>query len=149
MLVFEPIYEEENLSPFTTKFLTKFLEEVDPVSKMDSAYVSNPFPLCDIYEEENNLVYELALAGYKAEEIKVSFHEDYLIVTGTKEEKEKTEKKRNYGQKSIKLKDFTSKYYVPRAKYDVNNGKADFKDGLLTITIPQNEESKPIDIKVN
>jgi HSP20 family protein len=118
-----------------------------PVQKLPKDYCSSSFPACDIYEDEkNNMVLELCVAGYKEEDIEIEFEEDYLYLS-LKELKDKDDSK-SYLQKGIKRAKAETCYYVPFDKYDVENTVAGMDNGILTITIPMKEDSKPKKVKI-
>lgn len=120
------------------------------VSSLSSAQVyDSKFPPCNIMVEEKSLdlTLEFALAGYKRENIEISFEDDYMLlkVNGQKEEKdEKTE----YLYNGIKRSTSYSKYYVPFSKYNTDDVKATFEDGVLKVLIPAKEERKPKKVRI-
>lgn len=118
-----------------------------PVSRLPTILVSSAFPPADIYEDqEGDLVFELATAGYKEEEISIKFEDDYLKLSITPS---KTEETRKYLQKGIKKCEVKSKYFVPAVKYDASLAEAKLLDGILTIRIPIREAAKPREVKIN
>ena len=115
------------------------------VSSLSSAQVYNSkFPPCNISVEEKSLdlTLEFALAGYKLEDIEISFEDDYMLlkVEGKKEEKEE---KKEYLYRGIKKSTSHSKYYVPFSKYNTDSVNATFENGVLKVLIPAKEERKP------
>ena len=104
-------------------------------------------PALDIYEDEDNLFVKVELPGMKREEIDVSIHEGSLSISGerkseqTHEDADVYRAERFFGrfQRTVTLP-------TPVAAEKV---KAQYKDGILTITLPKTEESKPKHIDVN
>jgi len=106
-------------------------------------------PALDVHEDKDNYVVRAEIPGLKREDIDVSLQDGALVIFGER----KTEKveagvevhrqERYYGkfQRALTLPE-------PVAADKV---KADYKDGVLTITLPKTEETKPkkIDVKVN
>ena len=92
---------------------------------------------------------ELDLPGVSKEDVKISFSDGQLNISGErKQEKENKDSKyhrveRTYGKY---FRSFTLPKQIKEDKID-----AEFKDGQLTITVPKAEEIKPkeIPIKVN
>jgi len=123
--IFEKFFEEEFDFPFSPKLAT------------------------DVYETEKDLVVEMQVPGYKKEDIKVSFQDDYLRVEG-KAEETKEEKEKNYWRKEIRKGSFVRVIPLPK-KVDPKKAKASFKDGILTISLPKIEETKEIgeEIKID
>jgi HSP20 family protein len=106
-------------------------------------------PALDVYEDKDNFVVHTELPGLKREEIGVSLQDGVLVISGERKAGEKrTEgeirrQERFYGtfQRTLALP-------VPVAADRV---KAQYKDGLLTVTVPKAEQAKPqkIDVSVN
>ncbi len=104
-------------------------------------------PAVDLYEDKDNLIVRAELPGLKKEEIEISLHDGTLVVAGErKQEKqydasETSREERFYGkfQRSVEL----PKAVNPTAV------KANYRDGVLTVTLPKTEEAKPRHITVN
>lgn len=106
-------------------------------------------PAMELAENKDSVVVKAELPGMKKEEIEVTLHEGILSVAGERKSERKEEEaglyrsERFYGrfQRAITLP-------APVAGDKV---KADYKDGILTITLPKTEEAKPkqIDVKVS
>lgn len=113
-------------------------------------FASANFPPCNIYQDEtDSLVYELAIAGYTKDEVKVSYKDDYITVKLEVSENKEGEEKKVFAQKGIKHKNVETSYYVPIARYDVSHLTITMKDGLLRISIPCSEKAKPKEFEIN
>jgi len=121
------------------------LTEVARTSRLFSGWT----PALDLYEEKDNLVVKAELPGMKREDIEVSLHEGSLSISGERKSEEKhqdadvhrTERFFGRFQRTVALP-------TPVAADKV---KAQYQDGILTITLPKTEEAKPkrIDVNVN
>jgi HSP20 family protein len=104
-------------------------------------------PSLDLYEDKDNLVVKAELPGLKKEEINISFHDGALHISG--ERKQEGEHKEGETYRSER---FYGRFHrtigLPRP-VDANNIKANYKDGVLTVTLPKSEEAKPKQIEVN
>jgi HSP20 family protein len=99
------------------------------------------FPYTDIYEEDNKMILEVALAGWKKENIEVILEGNILTIKGkTLIEKEKREA-RKYGLEGIKKNSFTSTFNV-KSEWLGENPKTEFEDGMLRITFTKDETKK-------
>jgi HSP20 family protein len=106
-------------------------------------------PALDVREDKENFVIRTELPGLKREDIEVSLQDNALIISGewkTEKVEEGVEvhrQERYYGkfQRALKLPELVVADKV----------KADYKDGILTVTLPKIEEAKPkkIDVSVN
>jgi HSP20 family protein len=117
------------------EFIEKFFEE-------DFGFTISPRLATDVYETDKDLVVEMQVPGFKKEDIKISFQDDYLKVEG-KAEEEKEEKEKNYWRKEIRKGSFVRVIPLPR-KVDPKKAKASFKDGVLKISLPKIEEIKEV-----
>jgi len=105
------------------------------------------FPPLDMYEEDDNVIVKLNVPGYSEKDIEISVTGDSLKVTGkVKEEAEKKDKRRYY-MMEIKEKSFTRTITLPTNVIS-DKAKAHFENGVLVITLPKSEESKPKTIAI-
>lgn len=100
----------------------------------------------DVYEEKGNVVVEFSISGFDPDKFDISVEDNYLRVTGTREEEKET-KEKTYYSKEIRRGSFERVVRLPSA---VNGDKAtaSYKDGVLKVVIPKREESKARKIKV-
>lgn len=106
-------------------------------------------PALDVYEDKDNFIVKAELPGMKKEDIEVSLHDGSLSISG--ERKSETKHKdadiyraeRFYGR-------FQRTVTLP-APVAADNVAAQYKDGVLTITLAKTEEAKPkhIDVSVS
>src|SRR5271169_824461 len=134
--------------------LTDLRDEIDRLFESpltEWAHTSNLLsgwtPALDLYEDKDNLFVKMELPGMKREDIDVSLHEGSLSISGERKSEQKHEDadvyraERFFGrfQRTVALP-------TPVAAYKV---KAEYKDGILTVTLPKTEEAKPKQINVN
>lgn len=104
-------------------------------------------PAVDLYEEKDNLIVKAELPGMKKEDIDVSLHEGTLTISGERKaerqnkEGETFRSERFYGR-------FQRSVLLPAA-VAADRVNANYRDGILTVTLPKTEESKPKQIEVN
>jgi len=104
-------------------------------------------PAFDVYEEKDNFIVKAELPGVKKEDINVSLHEGKLIVSGERKGETKSENAEVYHAERYFGK-FQRVVTLP-AVVAADQVKAEYKDGLLTITLPKTEEAKPRQINVD
>ena len=95
----------------------------------------------DIKEEDGNVVVEIDLPGYEKEDIKVDLEDGYLTVKAEKNEKKEDDKKGKYIRRERFMGMCSRSYYVGNSVRH-EDIKANFKNGILTLTYPQNSESE-------
>lgn len=105
-------------------------------------------PACDIYETENEIVVKAELPEVKKDDVHVSFENNLLTIRGERKFSEET-KQENYHRVERSYGEFTRSFTLPNF-VDTNKINAEFKDGLLRVTMAKREEAKPkqVEIKV-
>jgi len=103
-------------------------------------------PRVDVRDEENSYVLEAELPGTTEKDIDVKVENDLLQIS-TKNEEEKEEKKKGYLMRERRSASYHRSFVLPKDT-DRDKIEANFKDGLLTLTIPKTEVAKPRQIEV-
>ena len=102
-------------------------------------------PALDLYQDNDNVVAVVELPGMRKEDIEISLHDGVLSITGERKEETTSEgathTERSFGK-------FSRSVTLP-TRVDVNQVKAAYKDGILTVTLPKAEEAKPKQIQIN
>ena len=106
----------------------------------------NWYPAVDVVEDDNGYHFQMELPGMDKDDVKISFKEDVLLVSGEKKFVEKDEKK-NYHYYERRYGKFERAF---RIHSDIIEDKieATFKNGVLTINLPKAEVAKPKEIEV-
>jgi HSP20 family protein len=106
-------------------------------------------PSCDIFETDKELVLKFELPGVKKEKVKVTMENNVLTLRGERKFEEETNRD-NYHRVERHYGEFTRSFNVPMF-VDATKINAEFKEGMLTVTLPKREEAraKQIDVKVN
>jgi HSP20 family protein len=103
-------------------------------------------PAVDLYQTDDEVVVKTSLPGMKAEDVQISVTGDLLTLKGELKEKEK-KKERAYHLHEQRFGSFERTLSLP-TEVLADKAKADFEDGVLTITLPKAEEVKPKTITV-
>jgi HSP20 family protein len=136
--------------------LSDLREEIDrlfeaPLTELarTSQLLSGWTPALDMHEGNDNIVVKAELPGMKKEDIDVSLHDGSLSISGERKAEEKFENAEVYRAERF-LGRFQRTVGLP-APVAADKVKAQYKDGVLTITLPKTEEAKPkqIDVQVN
>lgn len=100
----------------------------------------------DMYETENDVVITAAVPGMKADDVQINVTGEMLTIKG--EIKEKSEvKEKSYHMREQRWGSFERSIALPTTVL-ADKAKADFENGILTITLPKAEEVKPKTITV-
>lgn len=103
-------------------------------------------PSVDVFENDNDVVFKAELPGMNAKDIEVKLENNVLIIKGERRFEKETDEK-NYHRIEREYGTFSRSFALPTA---VNADKvtAEFKDGILKVTLPKKEEIKPKPIKI-
>jgi HSP20 family protein len=101
----------------------------------------------DVVETDDDLVVKATLPGIKAEDVDITIDNGMLTIQGEAQE-EHTEEGERYHLHERRYGAFCRSVALP-VGVDADNAKAQFEDGVLTLTLPKSEEAKPKRIAVN
>jgi HSP20 family protein len=115
--------------------------------RSDNSALTTWAPAVDIYETENELVVKADLPDVSEKDLDVRIENNTLTIRGERKFEKKVEEE-NYLRVERTYGSFSRSFSLPNT---VNSEaiKADYKNGVLTLTIPKREEAKPKQIKVN
>lgn len=106
-------------------------------------------PLVDIYEREGNIELKAELPGVEPKDVDVRVENNILTLRGERRI-DKEVKRESYHRVERAYGSFSRSFTLP-SMVDTEKIKAEFKDGVLHLTLPKKEEAKPrqISIKVS
>ena len=104
-------------------------------------------PKVDVYEEEGRIVFKAELPGVDKKDIEVTVKDAVLTLKGERSV-DKEVKEKNYYRKERSFGKFERAFNLPG---DVNaeSIEADFKDGILKVSVPKPKELKTKQITVH
>ena len=100
----------------------------------------------DVYESDDEVAVRASIPGVNSDDIDISVMGTTLTIKGEKSE-DREEKKGNYHLRERHYGAFQRSVNLP-SQVNVDRAKAEFKDGVLTLTLPKVEAAKPKSIKV-
>ncbi len=106
-----------------------------------SIFDSTPWtPSIDMIDKKDSIVVKAEIPGVDKKNIKVTFQDNTLTIKGeTKREEE--EKKGNYYYSERYYGSFSRTIELP-VEIEKDKVKANYKDGILTITLPKSKEAE-------
>lgn len=102
-------------------------------------------PALDLYEDKDNFLVRVELPGMDKRDINISLHEGILTISGERKSEQTSEGTVSRSERFLGR--FQRTLSLPKA-VEPNGVKANYKDGILTVTLPKTEESKPKQIEV-
>ncbi len=103
-------------------------------------------PSVDIYETEHELVLKADLPDVDPKDVDVRIENNTLTIQGERKA-EKEVKEENYYRVERSFGSFARSFQLPNT-IDTDKVKAEFSRGVLKLSMPKKEESKPKQIKV-
>ncbi len=93
----------------------------------------------DVYEDDGNYYARFEVPGVKKEDVKIELKDRFLTVSVSRQQKDEDE------ESAIKL----SRSVSVADGIEVDRINAKLEDGLLTVTLPKQEQRKPRVIELN
>jgi HSP20 family protein len=105
-------------------------------------------PVVDIIENDNALTFKAELPGIEPKDVAVTVDNNVLTLKGERRI-EKEVRKENYHRMERAYGTFARSFALP-AFVDAENVKAEFKNGLLMVTVPKkaNAKTRAVEVKV-
>jgi len=103
-------------------------------------------PAVDIYETEHNLVVKADLPDIKPDDLDIRVENNILTIRGERKFEKKVDED-NYLRVERSYGSFSRSFSLANT-VNVEAIQADYKNGVLTLSIPKREEAKPKQIKV-
>ena len=127
--------------------------EIDRLNRMFADFYGEAFsrgwvPAVDIFEnDQHEVVLKAELPDMKREDIDVTFENGVLTIKGERRF-EQDAKRENFHRVERHYGSFSRSFTLPNT-VDAARINASYKDGVLTVRLPQREEAKPKQIAVN
>ncbi len=133
------------LWPETTRFFEDFFNDFPFSASLQTR--DHWMPAVDILEKDGNLVVRAELPGMEEKDIDLKLEGNVLTLKGERK-MEKDEKNSNYHRVESFYGSFSRSFTLPDT-VDRDKIKAEYKNGVLSITIPQKPEVRPREIPVS
>ncbi len=124
-----------------------FREAFSPMAGETEVSTRSWAPPVDIYETEDAIVLKAELPGIDPKDVEVRVEDNTLYLKGERNY-EKEVKEQNYHRVERSYGSFARSFSLPNS-INAEKVKAEYKDGLLTLTMPKREEAKPKTIKID
>jgi HSP20 family protein len=119
-----------------------------PLSMMrEGGWAGFSSPAIDMYQTDNEVIVKASLPGIKADEVQLNITGDLLTIKGEKKEQEE-KKDKAWHIREQRWGTFERSVRLPVTVVG-DRARAEFEDGILTMTLPKAEEVKPKTITIN
>jgi HSP20 family protein len=103
-------------------------------------------PPLDVEETDKQVIVRAEIPGVKADELELSIRDGALVISGEKKESEEKNEK-GYFYQERRFGSFRREVPLPSA-VDAENVEAEYKDGVLHVTLQKSQEALPKRIPV-
>ncbi len=104
-------------------------------------------PAVDIYEHEGTIVLKAELPGVDPKDVDVRVENNLLTLRGERKFDHEV-KRESYHRVERSYGAFSRSFTLPNV-VDTQNIKAEYRDGVLRMSLPKREEAKPKQIQIN
>jgi len=123
-----------------------FNDFAQPEGTESSLAMGSFIPPVDVYEDAQHLVLKLEVPGIKQEDLDVQVENQTLTVKGERKF-EKDEKEENFHRIERRYGSFARTFTLPQT-VDAGAVKANYENGVLSISLAKKEAAKPKQVKV-
>jgi HSP20 family protein len=104
-------------------------------------------PAVDIYEQDGSIVLKAEVPGMDAKDVEIRVENNVLTLRGERKFDNEV-KKDSYHRVERAYGSFTRSFTLPNV-VDTEKIKADYRDGVLRVSLPTKEEAKPRQISIS
>ena len=104
-------------------------------------------PTVDISETENGFEIRAELPGVAKDDLHVSVKDNLLTLSGEKRQDNADDNTQNYRRVERRYGSFQRRFTLP-AEVATDDIKAEYTDGVLTLSIPKPEAAKPTEVPI-
>ncbi len=144
LIKWDPFRELEDVSSRLNRIFGRAPARAESDSGMLAA--ADWMPSVDISETDTAYLIRGEIPGVKKEDVKVTIQEGMLTIQGERKQ-EKEEKGKRFHRVECCYGNFVRSFRVPDDA-DESAVKAEFKDGMLNVTLPKSAKAKPKSISV-
>lgn len=144
-----PIEEMEHMFEdfFTDRWMRPFDFSHPLLRELPTPFMSRIAPRVDIINRDNEIILRAQIPGVDKKDLDVSMSDNTVTIKGQTSHEEK-EERGDYYRRECSSGSFSRTIALP-SEVDGSKAKATFRDGILELTIPKNEESKRHSIRID
>ena len=140
-----PFKGRNNLRKRGDDFFNSFIETFFDNDFMPMNIVGSSFKV-DLVETQDSYKIEADLPGIQKEAINIDYNDNYLTISAKRDDTIE-DKSENYVRRERHYGEFRRSFYVDNI--DESRINAVFKDGVLKVTLPKQENSEPPKRKID
>lgn len=136
-------YEKRSFPSFPS-LLDKFFEgNMMDWNLSNFAEIDSTLPSVNVRENDNEIVIDLAAPGLKKNDFNVNYDNGRLTISSEKKDENIEKEGQKITRREFNYQSFQRSFNVPENMVDADKISAKYTDGILHVTLPKREESKP------
>tara|TARA_Y100000588_G_C14244632_1_gene920892 strand:- start:307 stop:765 length:459 start_codon:yes stop_codon:yes gene_type:complete len=143
-----PISRDEFLTPFDSLF-DNVIEKAFPGFGEEfgvTFFGNHSYPKVNVIDRDERLEIEASIPGLSKDDVSVELEKEVLSISGGRQDQPE-DKGARYIRKELKRSSFRRSFRLT-GSFDTEGITADFKDGILLVSIPKSKPDKPEKIKI-
>lgn len=145
LVKWDPFRELEEVSNRLNRLFWRPSAAAEPGQEMLA--MADWTPSVDISETDTAYLVKAEIPGVKKDDVKVSIQDGMLTILGERRQ-EKEEKGKKFHRIERSYGSFARSFRMP-GDADENSVKAEFKDGMLNVTLAKSKKAKPRQVNVS
>lgn len=105
-------------------------------------------PKVDVFEENENIVFEIEAPGVNKDDLDISIEDNRLVIRGERREQREAGEDRDYYRSERFFGTFQRSFSLPDT-IDAESVEASYDDGVLTVSLPKAAEAQRKSIEIN
>mgnify|MGYP003661718870 CR=1 FL=1 len=137
-------HRDEFLTPFDSLFDDLLTEAFPSLSQNLGVGFFNKgsYPKVDVIDNKDNVSIEAEIPGLTKDDVSVELEDNVLTISGNKKQQDQVNENTTYIRRELKRSSFKRSFTLGE---NLNTSKidADFKNGILIVTVPKKEPAVP------
>lgn len=143
-----PFSRDEFLTPFDS-FFDNVVNQICPSFGREIGvefFGNNSYPKVDVIDYDDKITIEAEIPGLSKDEVSVDLEENVVTISGLKHSHTEDTSLR-YIRKELKRSAFKRSFKLGE-NLNLKKVKADFENGILLVSVPKTEPTKPKKVKI-
>ena len=137
------LIRKTNSYPTWSNLFNEFLnQDWNDWSKQDFAASNCTLPSVNVKEHSDGFEVEMAAPGLNRNDFRIELNNSILTIKSEKKEEKESENDKFFSRREFSYQSFSRSFTLPQS-IESDKIEAQYKDGILKISIPKREEAKP------
>ncbi len=129
-------------NPYPALFDRFFENDLFDWSNRHYSDTDTTLPAVNIKESPNEFEVELAAPGFVKTDFNIELNHDMLTISSEKKITSETKDEQQFARREFSYQSFSRSFTLPNSA-DIDKIKAKYENGILRVSIPKKDETKP------